>query len=98
VLTGGELPAMVIIDAVARMLPGVLGNPDSAIEESFSEGRLEYPPFTRPREYRGWPVPDVLLSGHHGNIRKWRQEKGEQLTRKVRPDLLEDVHHDDEVP
>jgi tRNA (guanine37-N1)-methyltransferase len=98
VLTGGELPAMVIIDAVARMLPGVLGNPDSAIEESFSEGRLEYPPFTRPREYRDWAVPDVLLSGHHGNIRKWRQEKGEQLTRKVRPDLLEDVHHDDEVP
>ena len=98
VLTGGELPAMVIIDAVARMIPGVLGNPDSAVEESFSEGRLEYPPFTRPRTYRDWEVPEVLLSGHHGNIRRWRQEKGEQLTRRVRPDLIEEALQDDEVP
>ena len=88
VLTGGELPAMVVVDAVARMIPGVLGNPESAIEESFSDGRLEYPPYTRPREYRGWEVPDVLLSGHHARIQKWRQEKGEALTRAVRPDLL----------
>ncbi|MDG1479672.1 MAG: tRNA (guanosine(37)-N1)-methyltransferase TrmD [Myxococcota bacterium] len=91
VLTGGELPAMVIVDAVARMIPGVLGNPESAIEESFSSGRLEYPPFTRPREHRGWSVPEVLLSGHHSNIEKWRAEMGEQLTRQVRPDLLDET-------
>ncbi|MFT5685217.1 MAG: tRNA (guanine37-N1)-methyltransferase [Myxococcota bacterium] len=90
VLTGGELPAMVVVDAVARMIPGVLGNPESAIEESFSSGRLEYPPFTRPREYRDWSVPDVLLSGHHSNIEKWRAEMGRQLTREVRPDLLDE--------
>ena len=89
VLTGGELPAMVIVDAVARMIPGVLGNPESAIEESFSSGRLEYPPYTRPREYRGWKVPDVLLSGHHARIAAWRQQKGEQLTEQVRPDLID---------
>lgn len=89
VLTGGELPAMVVVDAVARMIPGVLGNPESVIEESFSEGRLEGPPYTRPREYRGWEVPEILLSGHHGNIKKWRQQQGEALTRQVRPDLID---------
>jgi tRNA (guanine37-N1)-methyltransferase len=88
VLTGGELPAMVITDAVARMVPGVLGNAKSAIEESFMDGRLEAPPYTRPRAYRGWEVPEVLLSGHHARIAAWRQAQGEALTRTVRPDLL----------
>ena len=88
VLTGGELPAMVITDAVARMVPGVLGNADSAVEESFMEGRLEAPPYTRPRSYRGWSVPEVLLSGHHARIAAWRQAQGEALTRAVRPDLI----------
>jgi len=88
VLTGGELPAMVIVDAVARMVPGVLGNAHSAVEESFMSGRLEWPPYTRPRSYRDWEVPEVLLSGHHAKIAAWRAEKGEALTRSVRPDLL----------
>ncbi|MEL6349989.1 MAG: tRNA (guanosine(37)-N1)-methyltransferase TrmD [Myxococcota bacterium] len=90
VLTGGELPAMVIADAVARMVPGVLGNPDSIVEESFMHGRLEAPPYTRPRAYRGWEVPEVLLSGHHGRIATWREAQGVALTRRVRPDLLEE--------
>lgn len=89
VLTGGELPAMVIVDAVARMVPGVLGNAASAVEESFMDGRLEPPPYTRPRTYRDWEVPDVLLSGHHAKIAAWRREQGEALTRAVRPDLLD---------
>ena len=89
VLTGGELPALVIIDAVARLLPGVLGNPNSADTESFTNGLLEAPQFTRPREYRGWSVPDVLLSGHHGQIREWRENEGRVLTEAVRPDLID---------
>lgn len=88
VLTNGALPAMVIIDAVARLLPGVLGDDASATEESFSHGLLEYPHYTRPAEFRGMKVPDVLLSGHHAEIERWRHEQAEQRTRKRRPDLL----------
>ncbi len=87
VLTGGELPAMVLLDTVARLVPGVLGDPESLAEESFSGSRLEYPHYTRPREYRGRAVPDVLVSGHHGRIEKWRQEQSDRRTRERRPDL-----------
>ena len=90
VLTGGELAALVITDAVARLLPGVLGNPDSIVEESFSDrGLLEPAPYTRPREYRGWEVPEVLLSGHHQRVAAWRWQEAERLTARVRPDLLD---------
>jgi len=89
VLTGGELPAMVITDAVARLLPGVLGNEDSAVSESFTDGMLEAPQYTRPREYRQWEVPEVLLNGHHGKIADWRTEQSRALTERVRPDLLD---------
>ena len=81
VLAGGELPAMVVVDAVLRKLPGALGDPDSAVEESFSEalgGAPEYPHYTRPAEYRGWKVPEVLLSGHHEEIRRWRLERSRE--------------------
>jgi len=88
VLSGGELPAMVLIEAVARMQPGVLGNPDSIEEESFSEGLLEYPQYTRPEEFRGRRVPEVLLSGDHGKIRAWREEQARRRTAQRRPDLL----------
>ena len=91
VLTGGELAALVITDAVARLLPGVLGNPNSADTESFTTGLLEAPQYTRPREYRGWTVPDVLLSGHHGQIDEWRESEGRALTEAVRPDLMDAV-------
>jgi len=90
VLTGGELPAMSIVDAVARLLPGVLGCAHSKVEESFQEGLLEYPQYTRPREHRGWEVPDVLLSGHHARIEAWRREQAITRTRITRPDLLSD--------
>lgn len=89
VLTGGELPAMVMMDAIARLVPGVLNNEDSAETESFSEGLLEYPQYTRPLEVLGRKVPDVLMSGHHEKIREWRQEQSEQRTRERRPDLYE---------
>ncbi|WP_459954245.1 tRNA (guanosine(37)-N1)-methyltransferase TrmD [Paenibacillus pini] len=88
VLTGGELPAMVVIDSVARLLPGVLGNETSAVTDSFSTGLLEYPHYTRPAEFRGWKVPDMLLSGHHANIEAWRHEQALQRTLDRRPDLL----------
>ena len=88
VLTGGELPAMVVVDAVARMIPGVLGEAASAEEESFCNGLLEYPQYTRPREYRGLSVPDVLLSGHHEEIRRWRRRQSILRTLASRPDLL----------
>lgn len=88
VLTGGELPAMVVIDAVARYVDGVLGNGDSLLEESFSNGLLEYPQYTRPAEFRGMKVPEVLLSGHHANIKKWQAEQSIEVTKKMRPDLL----------
>ena len=88
VLTGGELPTMVIIDAVARMLPGVLGSEDSARTDSFFDGLLSYPQYTRPQDFEGKKVPDILLSGHHANIEKWRREKSLEITRLRRPDLL----------
>ena len=89
ILTGGELPAMVITDAVSRMLPGVLGAPDSAPTDSFYEGLLEFPQYTRPREFEGMVVPEVLLSGNHAKIRQWRRQQSLLVTRKYRPDLLE---------
>ncbi len=89
VLTGGELPAMVVIDSVSRLVPGVLNNDESAQTESFSDGLLEYPQYTRPANYKGMEVPEVLLSGHHGNIEKWRREKSLERTKKYRPDLYE---------
>jgi tRNA (guanine37-N1)-methyltransferase len=87
VLTGGELPALVVIDAVTRLLPGVLGNAESAEADSFSEGLLEYPHYTRPAAFRGWSVPDVLLSGHHAEIARWRRKEQFRRTRERRPDL-----------
>lgn len=91
VLTGGELPAMVIIDSVVRLLPGVLGNETSAVTDSFSTGLLEYPHYTRPPEFRGWKVPDILLSGHHANIEVWRREQALKRTWERRPELLEEL-------
>ena len=89
VLTNGALPAMVIIDAVTRLLPGVLGDDESSQDESFSGCLLEYPQYTRPAEFRGMTVPEVLLSGDHAAIEKWRREQAEVQTRQRRPDLLE---------
>jgi tRNA (guanine37-N1)-methyltransferase len=88
VLTNGALPAMVVIDAVARLLPGVLGDDESSRDESFSHGLLEYPQYTRPAEFRGMKVPEVLLSGNHAEIEKWRREQAKLRTEKQRPDLL----------
>lgn len=88
VLTGGEVPAMVVIDSVVRLLPGVLGNETSAITDSYSTGLLEHPHYTRPAEFRGWEVPDVLISGHHANIEVWRREQSLLRTLQRRPDLL----------
>jgi tRNA (guanine37-N1)-methyltransferase len=88
VVTGGELAAAVIIDAVTRLLPGVI-DAESLTEESHGGGLLEYPQYTRPAEYRGWAVPEVLLSGHHAQIRAWRRAQAEALTRRRRPDLLD---------
>ncbi len=89
VLTGGELPAMVMIDAISRMVPGVLHNDDSAGDESFENGLLEYPQYTRPPVFLDKEVPEVLLSGHHENIRKWRHEQSVKRTKERRPDLWE---------
>ena len=89
VLTNGALPAMIVIDAVTRLLPGVLGDDDSSRDESFSEGLLEYPQYTRPAEFRGMPVPEVLLSGNHAEIAKWRREQARLRTVARRPDLLQ---------
>jgi len=88
VLTNGGLPAMVVIEAVARLLPGVLGDEHSACDESFSHGLLEYPHYTRPAEFRGMKVPEILLSGHHAEIEKWRAEQARRRTAERRPDLL----------
>jgi tRNA (guanine37-N1)-methyltransferase len=87
VLSGGELPAMVVIEAVGRLLPGVLGNPDSLAEESFTSGGLEYPQYTRPEDFRGMRVPEVLLSGDHGKVREWRTAEAKKRTARRRPDL-----------
>lgn len=92
VLTGGELGAMVISDAVARMVPGVLGDAGSAASDSFYEPILEYPQYTKPADYNGWKVPEVLLSGHHANIAKWRRKEALRRTLRCRPDLLEKGH------
>jgi tRNA (guanine37-N1)-methyltransferase len=87
VLSGGELPAMVLVDAIARLIPGVLGDEKSHVEESFSQNLLEYPHYTRPAKYRDMDVPEVLLSGHHEVIRQWRMEQAIERTRQRRPDL-----------
>jgi tRNA (guanine37-N1)-methyltransferase len=89
VLTGGELPALVVIDAVGRLLPGALGDPQAAAQDSYATGLLEYPHYTRPPEFRGWGVPEVLLSGDHGRIARWRREQSLLRTWQRRPDLLE---------
>ncbi len=94
VLTGGELPAICIMDAVARLVPGVLSNDESASDESFEGNTLEYPQYTRPEEFMGVRVPDVLLSGHHANIKQWRREQSLIRTRERRPDLFEKVELD----
>lgn len=89
VLTGGELPALILIDSITRLLPGVLGDPDGAWDDSFASGLLEYPHYTRPVEFRGWRVPEVLLSGNHAEIARWRREQALLRTYRRRPDLLE---------
>ena len=90
VLTGGEIPALALINGVVRLLPGTVGKVESLKAESFEAGLLDYPQYTRPAEFRGWKVPDVLLSGNHGEIARWRYEQQIQRTRDRRPDLLED--------
>lgn len=89
VLAGGEVAALVVIEAVGRLVPGVMGNDTSADEESFSDGLLEYPHYTRPAEFRGWEVPAVLRSGDHGKVARWRRAKALEKTRRERPDLIE---------
>ncbi|MBN1474590.1 MAG: tRNA (guanosine(37)-N1)-methyltransferase TrmD [Syntrophaceae bacterium] len=96
ILTGGEISAMVLMDAVSRLVPGVLGNEQSVEGESFSQGLLEYPQYTRPAQYKGWGVPDVLLSGNHAEIEKWRKMESLRKTYKKRPDLLEKTQLSDE--
>jgi len=96
ILTGGELSAMVLMDAVSRLVPGVLGNEQSVEGESFSQGLLEYPQYTRPAQYKGWGVPDVLLSGNHAEIEKWRKMESLRKTYKKRPDLLEKIQLSDD--
>jgi len=88
ILTGGEIPAMVVLDSVVRLIPGALGCSDSAVNESFSTGMLDYPQYTRPAEFRGQAVPEVLLSGDHARIEKWRKEKALEKTKKARPELI----------
>lgn len=89
VLTGGELPALILIDAISRLLPGVLGDPTGAEDDSHASGLLEYPHYTRPPEFRGWGVPEVLMSGDHGKIAQWRREQSLRRTSQKRPDMLE---------
>lgn len=89
VLTGGELPALLLIDAVSRLIPGVLGDPTGAEDDSHSMGLLEYPHYTRPPEFRGWKVPEILLSGDHAKIEKWRREQALQRTLSKRPDMIQ---------
>src|SRR5699024_8029019 len=88
VLNGGEVASMAMIEAVGRLVPGVVGNPESLVEESHETGLLEYPIYTKPAEWRGLAVPDVLLSGHHGKVAEWRRERALERTRTRRPDLL----------
>ena len=89
ILTGGEIPAMVLLEAVSRLIPGVLGDSESILEEAFSEGILEYPQYTRPREYKGFKVPDVLVSGDPKKIREWQKAESLKKTASIRPDLIE---------
>jgi len=91
ILTGGELSAMMVVDAVSRLVPGVLGNYESAVSDSFSHGLLEYPHYTRPSDYRGWLVPEILLSGNHREIQAWRRKESLRRTYLKRPDLLEKI-------
>jgi tRNA (guanine37-N1)-methyltransferase len=91
VLTGGELAAMVVIDAVTRLLPGVLGDPGAPLEDSHANGLLEGPHYTRPAVFRGWEVPEVLRSGNHGAVARWRREQALRRTAERRPDLLEEA-------
>jgi tRNA (guanine37-N1)-methyltransferase len=96
VMSGGELPALVIIDAVARLVPGVVGDAQSVAADSFSRGVLDHPQFTRPAEFRGWTVPEVLVSGHHARIEAWRKREAITRTVRERPDLLATANLDDE--
>jgi len=93
VLSGGEIPAMVILDSVVRLIPGALGCSESAVNESFSTGLLDYPQYTRPAEYRGQAVPEVLLSGDHAKIEKWRKEQALEKTKRARPELIKNSAH-----
>lgn len=95
VLTGGELAAMTVIDSIVRLLPGVLGNADSPVRDSFSTGLLEHPQYTRPAEFRGWRVPEVLTSGNHGKVDQWREEQTLKRTLERRPDLLDKIELND---
>ena len=96
VLSGGELPALVVIDAITRLIPGALGDPEGAMDDSHASGLLEYPHYTRPSEFRGWTVPEILLSGDHGRIARWRREQALQRTFERRPDLLAGAQLSDE--
>jgi tRNA (guanine37-N1)-methyltransferase len=89
VLTSGVLPALVVTDSVVRLIPGVLGDDDSAQQDSFADGILDYPHYTRPADYKGWKVPEILLGGNHAAIEKWRRDAALEATKKRRPDLLE---------
>ncbi len=95
VLTGGEIPAMALVDTMMRFIPGVVGNEDVHVDESFEDGMLEYPQYTRPADFRGNKVPEVLLSGHHKKIQEWRRKKQLEKTQKVRPDLISDTRTKD---
>jgi tRNA (guanine37-N1)-methyltransferase len=95
VLTGGELPALILIDALSRLIPGVLGDPNGPFDDSHASGLLEYPHYTRPPEFRGWAVPDVLVSGNHARIARWRREQSLRRTFRQRPDLLEKADLDE---
>ena len=91
VLTGGELPAIIISDAIVRLIPGVLGDEQSALSDSFQDSLLAAPDYTRPADYKGWKVPDILLSGHEAKIAEWRHEKSLERTRRLRPRLLDNL-------
>jgi tRNA (guanine37-N1)-methyltransferase len=95
VLAGGEVAALAVVEGVARLVPGVVGNPDSTVSESFSDGLLEEPQYTRPAEFRGWEVPEVLLSGDHGRIAEWRREQRIARTRERRPELAAEFADDE---
>jgi tRNA (guanine37-N1)-methyltransferase len=95
VLSGGELPALVLIDAITRLLPGALGDPEGAWDDSHVSGLLEYPQYTRPPEFRGWAVPEVLLSGDHARIAQWRHQQALLRTKQRRPDLLDKANLSD---